>query len=651
MNRKKIVTAALLSCLVVGASPVLAEEQATATNSTEIETVIVSAKKEPPKETIDEASTSYLVVPESSKATTQTFTKADIEAMHPKDITEIIERGLGMSQYRWGNRGFFGARSRGGDSLGIVIDGVYLPQTESSRIMYNFPVEMIESVTIVRDSSAVTLGPLATIGVKDTMVGCGSQGFVMIKTRKSTSKENEAKISYGSFDTEKLSIFTGDKINDNAYFDLAYAKSRTDGQATWNNWSNFDSYVLKAGYKGKDYVSDVSVFYNQGSRGGFFGLLDDDGTLGSSKYINYPYMSTLLTTWNTVKAWDPNHLTGVNLGYSKVSSDNTSPQSEDEYLNEFNLYHIIKTDTNTFRLGGQAIQWRTPTGIGGSATSGRREDLFGYYVYDQKRVSDRLTVDGGFRIDNKHVIQGATTTYGTSNPFWDSPAISASVGSTYKLNSIYSLSSQIGYTNQPTDSSLTIVTTKTSLPAEERKKYEAGIDANFSKALHAALTAFYYDIKNGKYVSSSTGKGTSLINYYDAHDMVRQGAELSFDGQLSELWGYKLGYSYFASSYASDNNQNPHHTYTLGFNYHQGVYDANINLRHVSRFYPSATDTSHLLGNYTTADLNFGKTLNKTTKLTIFVRNIANCKYPLGYVSGYFYDVGRSYGVELTKKF
>ncbi|WP_169717977.1 Vitamin B12 transporter BtuB [Sporomusa silvacetica DSM 10669] len=655
---KKQVSAIIMAFAVISIPLTGLAEQSVKEESYDLTEVVVSAKKYKP-ETIEETDPAYnlFALPESSKATTQTFTREKIEAMHPKDVTEIIESGLGMYQYRWGNRGFFGAKSRGGDSLGIVVDGVYLPQSEASRIMYSFPVAMIESVTIVRDASALTLGPLATIGVKDTSIGSGSQGFIMIKTRKSTSKENEAKFSYGSFSTEKVSVFSGNKINDNAYFDFAYSKDRTSGQADRNNYSNFDSFMLKSGYQGKDYIYDMSVLYINGSRGAFFGL-NEDGSIATKKAINYPSMNSLLVTWNAVKEWDKNHITGFNSSYGSVCSNiitGSTPQSEDEYFNQYNLFHTIKTGSNTLRIGGQAILWRTPTGVGGSASGSRKEELFGYYAYDEKRISDRWTLDGGVRVDNKHVIEGAKATFGVDGPFWESPAKSVAIGSTYKMNSVYSLSSRIAYTNQPTDSALTLVAGKTTLPAEERKKYEVGIDAKFSRKLNAALTAFYYDIQNGKYVSSTTGRGDTAINYYDAHDMIRKGMELSFEGQLSKTLGYQLGYSHFVSSYEVDDYGNPHDTYTLGLNYKKNEFDANINIRRVSRFYTregtAAPYTYHALGKYTTADFNIGKMVDKNTKVTLFVRNLTDRKYPLGYVSGYFYDAGRSYGVEVTKKF
>jgi len=663
---KKQVIAMITAIAVAGIPLAVLAEQGTKDEVYELKKVEVKADKDK-KEMKDDSDQAYNVysLPESSKATTQTFTKKDIEAMHPKDVTEIIEHGLGMYQYRYGGRSFFMAKSRGGDNLGIVLDGVYLPQTVSMRVMYTIPVEMIESVTIVRDASALTLGPLSTIGIKDNCVGSGNQGFIMIETRKSTTKENEIKASYGSLATKKISIFTGDKIANHGFYDFSYSNSKTNGDLSLNNWSNFDSFAIRSGEQYDDYMYNFSAFYNHGSRGAFYGL-SEDGSITTTNRCNYPYMSSLLAAVNAVKTWDKNHITGLNFGYGEVESDITtnggSPTSEDEYFKQLNLFHTIKSGSNTLRIGGQAIQWKTPTGIGGGGIGkSREEELFGYYVYDEKQLSDRLTLDGGVRIDHKQVIKAPKNQYGLVSPFWEAPATSVAVGATYRMNPIYSLTSRIAYTDQPTDSSLSFVDGKTSLPSEKRKKYEAGIDANFSPALHAALTAFYYDISNAKYIGSSVyiNAVSGYQSYYDAADMIRKGLELSFDGQLSKTWSYRLGYSNYDSSNSTDSASSPHNTYTIGFNYKKDDFDANINLRHVSQFYSiiatkTGTTTSNLkypVGNYTTADLNFGKMMDKNTKVTLFVRNLADRKYPLGYASGYFYDYGRTYGVEVTKKF
>ncbi|QDR82403.1 TonB-dependent receptor [Sporomusa termitida] len=660
----KTVAALVLSTLVGAAVPAWAEESAAAKDP-EMSTVVVKAQKA-------EAETpvySRLAIPESSKAATEVITREDIEAMHPKDVLEILERGTGIVGTRWGQKGYYKVQARGGDNIGIIIDGVYLPDTQASRILANLPVDLIESITLVRDASILTLGPIANFATNFVKGGSPSQGFIIIETLKVTGPVDKAKLSYGTFDTEKFSLLHGDKPGDSAYYALGYAKDRSDGRSGWFNGRNFDTYFLKAGDKGEDWFADMTLIVNNGWSGQQV-LFNEDGSYlnRTSSLGKWDPINTTLFTTNAAKLWDENRTTTFSFGYSSVRSSRIalvyspaikSHWEENEYLREVNLAHTLNFGRDTLKFGVQAMWWHSPTGVAGQAGYERQEELYGYYLYGERRVNDKLTLDTGARLDRKHITKGVAKYFagGGSNiqydatygEFWEKEAVSFSLGAAYQLDPVYKLSSRFSYSRQPAGRYL-LTENNELLDAEVRYKYETGVTASYNKALNASLTAFLYDINDARvstgktYYDAETGMD---VTTYTGRDLTRKGLELSVHGRLSGPLGYKAGYSYFTSSDALDDSYIPHSSYNLALNYRQADIAANISLLYLSRFASSMGDATKL-GGYTTIDANISKDLDRTTKLTLYGRNITDRRYGRGMN---YYDAGAEYGIEVSKKF
>lgn len=659
---KKAVSAIVLSTLVNVATPAWAEEPSD-TKDYDLPMVVVMGQ-----EVAEEAPVySRLAIPESSKAATETFTREDIEAMHPKDVLEVLERGAGIIGTRWGNKGYYKIQGRGGDSIGIIIDGIYFPETQASRVLANLPIDLIESITFVRDSTIMTLGPVANFGTNFAAGGTPSQGFIIIKTLKVTEPVNRAKLSYGTFDTEKLSLVHGDQMNDTAYYALGYAKERSDGKSGWNNGKNFDTYFMKTGDRGTDWFADMTLFVNHGWNGQQLGL-KLDGTYSSSSPARWDPLNTTLFAANATKLWNEHHATALSFGYSSVRSSRITLSTgtgweENEYLRELNLVHTLNFGKDTLKFGTQAMWWHSPTGVQGQANYERQEELYGYYLYGERRVNDKLTLDTGARVDKKHITKGVAKYFTGGNgsgavydqaygDLWEGNAVSFFLGTTYQMDPVYKLSSRASYTRQPAGKYL-LTENNELLGAEVRYKYEAGVVANYNKAVNASLTAFYYDINNARVSTGNSFYDVDkdiTVTIYTGKDLARKGLELSVYGRLSDMLGYKAGYSYFTSSDAQDDSYIPHSNYNLSLNYKQDDIAANITLLHLSRF--ASSINTYPLGGYTTIDANISKEMNKDTKITLYGRNITDRRYARGSTNTwYHYDSGAEYGIEISKKF
>ncbi len=68
--------------------------------------------------------------------------------MRPADVYEIFEAGLGLSISRQGSRVHNWVSDRGGanNSIGLILDGVYISSNEATRILGDLSVYSIESI-------------------------------------------------------------------------------------------------------------------------------------------------------------------------------------------------------------------------------------------------------------------------------------------------------------------------------------------------------------------------------------------------------------------------------------------------------------------------------------------------------------------------
>ena len=193
---------------------------------------------------LKEPVTSPYAVPESSQLQTEVWTKEEIEALHPQTVWDVLEQVPGMEVTYQGRQHLDFSNMRGTGSFGVILDGVYVSSLD--RILATLPVDAIESMTIVRDATALTLGPLTNFGAS---TGSSNQGFVVIKTKRASTLEGGLVASYGTFDTEKAHLYQGAKIG-NFDYRIAATYNSTDGKNDdekhdWYNGSDNKSLLFR----------------------------------------------------------------------------------------------------------------------------------------------------------------------------------------------------------------------------------------------------------------------------------------------------------------------------------------------------------------------------------------------------------------------
>ena len=653
---------AIAICILVAfvSLPAVADETKDHTKTHTLESISISAPK------LEEPAYSPYAVPESSKTATETFTQEEIEAIHPKSAFDVLDFGTGIITQFQGRKSQYSLQMRGSGSYGIILDGIYLTSSTSGRILQYLPIDIIEEVKIVRDSTVLTLGPLTNF---TSPQGSPNQGFVVIKTKKPLTSEGSIRLGFSSFETGKFNTYYGNRLK-NHYYDIAFSIDGTEGRKNYNNAQNAYSLFAKTGYTGKKLTADLTFFAGRAKQ-----EIQRATPISIAYDARWKYdpIKTLLATFNTNVFWTDSQSTYLGVHYSDIKADlhtgsyfepHVTTRNQKEHFRQIDLRHTINLfNSNTLKLGGQAISWHTPTGQFYYEGIERKEEIYGFFIQDEhSSFNDRLMIDCGARIDKKHISKGIDKYFPSPGTFgkvslmediWAKDALNLSFGSAFKLNSTHKLSGRISYSKQGTASSIITVNNKT-LDAETQLKYEAGITANYHKSFNSTLTAFRYDIKNFRYPASYVGPPDNVITQYDSYDVKREGIELSVNGQLARLLVFFANYSYIHSNRGIDNSIIPNHSGSLRIQHTIKNFETNLMAKFVGPYesnFLAKNRKYHGIGNFTRIDanINYNCTLfGYDTKITAYGRNITDkaCVTRLG-----FKDIGATYGAELCMKF
>lgn len=638
----------------------LAEEQAV-----EVDSVEVTGKRE------REPVYSPFTVPESAAATVEEFTSEDIRAVAPTSVYDVAALSPGAQVTFQGRKGMNTLQLRGGDTLGVILDGVYIPWSQASRMLAQFPVDAIESVRIVRDSSAVTLGPLTPFSpavnhdnAPTPGQGSSNQGFMVITTKRGKGFEVGGIAEYASHNSRNFQLYHGYKKGLLSYR-LVGTVSGTDGRDNWNNAASTRSILANGNYDGAALKADFMVYFAD-SRREIQRSTEESTTYNSLWY--YDPMKSFQLSVNLHKPWNDVHTTSLSYARGRITADEVlrtvgkpTPDavSQEDQTDTLHLWHVAATADNRFVAGLQGFRWKSPTGQFFYENIARKEDLVSGYLHDEYRLNDRLTLDGGIRVDAKFIEKG-TDKYSPLlggnkmiNDEWQQPAISLSLGGSYKLDRMHRLMARFGYSRQDADSFLATVDNR-DLDTEERFKYEMGIEASYHSAFNPSLTLFLYDIRNFAYAAATGGKGANAYNIYDSADVIREGVEFSCKGDLPWGFGYKADYSYITTNRDATNKIKPHTMVNLRLSHKIKGVESNLILNYVGSYENNFLSTGSVYrpaGDYTRLDLNlsYGFTLRGAqARATLFGRNLLDDHYVT--IAGWR-DQGMTWGGKLEVAF
>lgn len=601
-------------------------------------------------------------VAESASLTTEVITSEDIEAIKPRDFYDLFSRSAGATTTYQGRKYMNFLSIRGGDSnsVGVIVDGFYIPSSQSSRILAQFPMDAIESVKIVRDSTSLTLGPIMDLG---TSVSAPNQGFVIITTKKGSRLEGGIVAEYGSLDTREYQLNHGNKIGDFNYR-LTGTINGSDGRNGYYTNQNAKSILFNGGYDGQTLKINTSLFYQYGMRNMEHSFTNTTNT----SYWGYDPMEALWMAIGANKLWSPGQVTSFSYSHGMLtdtevmgtSTPANNPNNikytytgQSDYADNYHVWHTSTIGNNSAKIGLQGTHWNEPNGYASWDGKHKEEDLIGGYIQDEQRfMGGKLVVDAGVRVDDKYIEYGTDANLKPSKQ-WTAPSVGSSVGLAYKIDDIHKATARFGYSYADVDSFLVAVNNKT-LGAEERFKYEVGIEGKYHPSFNPKLTLFFYDINNYKVAGTAVGTGVNAVTPYDEANVTRKGLEFSTAGSLVYGFSYNLAYSHTEFSDVTSSNTNPHDVFSMLLSHRYGPLQSNLSLRYVAPYLNNGFTTPSAyveVGDFTRLDANVSYTYKVEKvegRVTAYVQNMLNDKYQT--ING-FPDVGTTFGLRLEAGF
>jgi len=283
-------------------------------------------------------------------------------------------------------------------------------------------------------------------------------------------------------------------------------------------------------------------------------------------------------------------------------------------------------------------------------------------------------VDVGYRRDQKHIndsVAAKTQTQYTNNLDANNdvdlaPASIYALGGLYRLSPNYTISARYFYGDQGTSGDFDLKTQDGSaLGDEKQKRFETTFDASFAKAFGAALTYFDTRIDHEKVATSTTYVVDGAEYYYYTQQNSRtKGIELTLKGTLATNTNYRFSYTRTLEQQVTPSSFSDNVGITIPRDNISAlvshVWDAttfNASLKKVSGYTSSQSPmgwSNADLGDYLRVDANIMHTLDLGSykaDLKLYGRNLTHDQYATKYTTGYYYDRGRTIGVEATLNF
>ncbi|RXJ69713.1 hypothetical protein CRV08_03135 [Halarcobacter ebronensis] len=627
--------------------------------------------------TIDEIKYEQLNDPQaptaSSTLSTETFTKGDIEKIKPKNVYEILNSAQSVNILYMGRKHPYTITFRGSStgvgasSFGIILDGALLSDNTAMRILEVLPPEIIESLQIVRDSSALSLAPMQAFGNPN---GSPLQGYIVIKTKKPLKNEGGLKIAYETFNTKKTNFFYGGRSDDIYYMGSVDAVD-SQGKDGYNTAKEGASGFFKVGMDKDDFNIELSGFYSR-----YFQEIQKANLPISrfySAYWKYQPFENGLVSLSMTKNWSSNQNTNITLSHAKSNWTHNQDTTGATYTyfvgsqtnDSVNIKHTMKLDDTILKVGGQAIWYDAPNGELFYEGYERKEQIYGAFIQAQHFISDKLIIDEAIRIDKKHIdslleryspnvdLSYAgnlnNTKVSTINDKWAKATLNLALGALYKLDDKNSLTGKFAYASNSATSDITTSASGTGLEKEKQYRYEVGYEYNLNGTI-AKANVFYYDISNLKspyYIGTAANPQIVFSQY----DQERYGSELSLEGKI-DAFDYLLNYSYVKAD--NKNNEIPNSTASVKLGYTYKNINTNMTTKYVDGYESNffTTDNKyHKVGDFVVIDMgvDYKHKLNGYDAVaSIYGKNITDKRYmtKIGWE-----DVGAIFGISYSIKF
>lgn len=646
MNQNQTLSLATAIALLFTASASLA-------NSTLLSTVEVSEREQLLAGGI--SPDELYSLPESFANSVQTFTREDIKNMPVRNAYEVLDMAAGVFLQTQGRKAPNMLSMRAGSNLGIILDGALIPSPSAPKILASLPLSAIEQIDVVRDSSALNLGPLsAPIGA---MTDNRTEGFVVITTRSALNKKNDIT---ASTDDRQL-----------AQVGISHAMTLGKGsgvRATLNHEQrnefegNNKGYDRNAGYfrgshTAKSYWFDVNLF--RGS-----GRTDLQRSTPGTSMVNdkwsYDPADLSMIAIQGGKQWSAWQTTSIRAShtssdaqldkYSWVNPKAYGVENTRENFTSLDVNHAMRLGDHRLRVGFNWLEWKNPSGMLHWYGIPVAEHTRSFYIQDELKVGS-WSFDAGARVDNRDLDQSWEQIGNLKRPFSDKaldPLYAASMGAAYLSQDKHRFSGRMLYTQQAPIGVMT--QNNQALPVESRLRYELGWSKSWMPALATKVTAYVDQLTDAAYVSGQVNdplNPTQKLNVYSASSRDNKGLELMLDGR-SQHWFYQLAYSMVEPGKTPVAVVNvPTNLVKARLGWRDGAWSADLHSRYMDKYQSANFAGVGYSGDFVSTDVRVARDFKQDADLThtlgLFVRNIADNRYTTVYG---FPDEGRVIGLD-----
>ncbi len=683
--KKKVLGYLALLLIVSVASNLSAEE------TKNLEEINVNETTVAPREDLELSSpTNLYQIEKSAQFGTEVMDEKEIEAYQAKDFFDLMNKAIGMDVTYQGRKHPYFINMRGGGSITYILDGAILPST-SDRILTTLPLVAIEEIQIVRTSTAITIAPAIDIGASNSGGGT-SIGYIIIRTKHPKKTGGMLRAYYEQADAQPgadgedlyMGATFGSANSLNGYVGGMVSRYNRPSREDWFDGSSAQAGMINAGLNYGPITINTMAYKDRGrfemQRG-----VKTDGTVDNAKWFYDPIITTVLSMDGNI-IWSENQVTlfsASSIMYEQTEiNDNfaNTSHAQKEYTEStqtYSLRHKARFGNTLINLGGQMTHSK---GFGPNLSKGYNKydtSVMGYAIsLEQSLFDESLVLDAGYRLDYKHIKDStkakneALSKPNANNNIDLSPANVIAVGALWNMTNTYSLSARYYYGDEGVSGDFDLMTENNeTLHAEKQNRWEVGLKADFDKVFVPMITYFDVDIENEKTAiddKTYTDDQGNEYYYYTEQNSHRQGVELSINGTIKRSTTYKFSWTRMLLNETSNSTTSsdsvgvstPENSYSALISHTWEDYRFNASAKRVDAYSSSSsamgTSSGVTLGNYTRIDANAAKDFKwKSNIITgkIYGRNLTNDKYATRYTTGYYYDRGRTLGVEISMNF
>lgn len=514
-------------------------------------------------------------------------------------VTEKGVTGFGVAS---GSAGQISMRGVGGTAPNtqvlVLIDGH--PQFQG---LFSHPLpdayvsSDVEKVEVIRGPASILYGSNALAGAIN----------IITKKQKEEGFSGNAKISYGSFNTQKYMVSGGLKKGPFSVF-ASVNHNRTDGHRDTSEFKIVNGY-LKAGYELNENIgiqADVSIadFTSQ-----------DPGTIYNPAFFGIDILrgKTSFSVKNRYEKVEGGLIAFYNFGDHEF----TDGWESKDYHAGVSLYQGLQLFTGnriTIGLDYKAVGGIASSGVPGAADTWHELSDFAGYSYIQQSLFEKLILSAGLRLENSSVFGLETI-----------PQAGFSFLATE--NTTFKGSWSKGF-RSPSLMELYLFAPNPELEPELLTNYELGVSRHTNdRRLKAGLTVFAVDGKNIIEVRPNDNPPPP-VKRQNVGSFSNKGVEFEVNWQISN--GFKLASNYSYLHLDKPRLAAPEHQFFINGTYSMNKFRANLSLQQIAGLY-TLTGDNPVKEDYTLANLMLSYQFTNNINFYVSGKNLLDQSYSINY--------------------